>query len=614
MKAIQLLVNSQLPDDLKDYERPMDKKSIAALLADVARKYPERYEEIAKTIADLGRKASYLQGETLTLKDTQPVFDRQKLFDKMDNEIATAKRTLNDADYKRARTQIWSKYADEITGTTQRESLAQGSNLANTVISGARGNASQLRMMISTPALYTDSKDEIVPLFVRRSFGDGLRPAEYLASTYGARKSVLSTKRATAKGGDLAKQLVQVNTPLIVTTSDCGVRNGVDLEIDDSSLRGRVLAEDYGPIKAGTILDRQALNELKNKQGLKKLIVRSALTCDAEEGICAKCVGVNPKGQFPELGDTIGITAAQSVGEPITQGALNTKHSGGAAQGAKRTYAGFDVINRFVQAPEEFPDRAVVAKQDGVVSKIEEAPQGGYFVTVGSEQHYVPPGYPVLVKRGDNLEAGDQLSEGLVDASDIVELRGIGEGRRYYSDRLKQILDDSGMTADRRNTEIIARSALNHLQMEDADDDAPFLPDDVISYQQMSRHYTPPEDTTRENVQKAVGKYLQQPMLHYTIGTRITPSVAKRLEEVGKREVYASAKAPNFAPNMVRLRTASHANRDWMAGMHTSYLKKNLAESAIRGDDTNVRENVHFAPRLAIGEGFAQNITETGKF
>lgn len=297
-----------------------------------------------------------------------------------------------------------------------------------------------------------------------------------------------------------------------------------------------------------------------------------------------------------------------------TQGALHSKHSGGAFGGTKKTFAGFDVINRFVQTPEEFPDRATVASMDGFVTKVVDAPQGGTHVYVGDEQHYVPPGFPVLVKEGDEVEAGDQLSEGLVDPGDVVRLRGLGEGRRYYSDRLKEILDDSGMAADRRDTEMLARAALNHVKVDDAADDAPYLPGDTLSYSYLSRNYVPPEDTSSYATSKAVGKFLQRPALHYTLGTRITPKIARRLEEAGFSEVQASDQAPSFQPEMTRLRTAAQSGRDWMASMHTSYLKKNLEEHAIRGDDTNVRENIHFAPRLAIGEGFGKEVERTGKF
>ena len=613
MKAIQLLVNSQLPPDLRDYNREFDSKSLGSLMAEVARKYPDQYERISKAISDIGRKASYFQGESLTLADNRPVIDRDKMLVEMDNEIEDAKKNSADKeDFENKKIEIWSKFNDKIQKETAREALARKNNLAYSVMSGARGKPAQLKMMLSTPGLYTDAQDNIIPLFVRTSFAEGLRPAEYLAGTYGARKAVLSTKRATAKGGDLAKQMVQSASNLVVSENDCGAANGIDLESDDKSLRGRVLARDLGNVPAGTVLDKNALASIR-KQGAGKLIVRSPMTCQAKEGVCAKCMGLNALGKFPAKGDAVGITAAQAIGEPITQGALNVKHQGGAA-GTDRRYAGFSVINQFVQTPDTFPDKAVLSKIDGQVNSVIEAPQGGYYVTVDSEPHYVAPGYPVTVKVGDRVEAGDMVSEGLADPGEVVELRGLGEGRKYYADKLKQLLDDSGMEADRRNTELMARAALDHLQITDIKEDDEYLPDDVVSYSYFSNRYTPPKDTNKYKADKAVGTYLQSPALHYTIGTKITPKIAKHLKSSGFEEVFSSPESPTFKPHMVRLRAATHHGTDWLASMHTSYLKKQLSESAIRGEESDVEKNIHFAPRLAIGTNFGENIEQTGKF
>lgn len=991
MKAIQLLVNSQLPADLRDYNRELDSKSIGALMVEVARKYPDQYERISKSISDIGRKASYFQGETLTLEDNKPVIDRDKLYAEMDKEIDDASNEhSNKDDFENARLTIWEKFNNKIQSETAREALSRKNNLAYSVISGARGKIPQLKMMISTPGLYTDSQDKIIPLFVRTSFGEGLRPAEYLASTYGARKAVLATKRATAKGGDLAKQMVQSAARLVITENDCGASNGIDLSSDDRSLKGRVLAKGVDGIPAGTILDKNSLANIR-KQGINTLIVRSPMTCQSKEGICARCLGLNAEGKFPAKGESVGITAAQAIGEPIclhedtlvrmadfsnkkikdiapgdmvlgsdmlgnlkptkvvnvfhngirdgvrtkikkgcgakseiielistkehkvlsyqgravskavpviqpidkkyyrqfvylskglitdygteepladilgiligdgcytdggskgvslscydaaledyvrsklepiglnlavmapgefrlsmkdqyssfetingalvrnvikaklikegmwgqdsgtkvlpssidtwnnrsvasliggliatdgwicrqknnknsitvgfgsnsllllqavkdllevrfgiyssritgsnkkkttgelyatnytltvsgipnvtelqkqisipgckqdklnsyisdttsttghrgrysvisqepigkidtwdievdndthlfclhnslivsnTQGALNVKHQGGAAS-ARNSFSGFSVINQFVQTPDTFPDKAILAKKDGQVNSIIDAPQGGYYVTVDNEPHYVAPGYPVTVRVGERVEAGAHLSEGLADPGEVVELQGLGAGRKYYSDRLKQLLEDSGMETDRRNTEIMSRAALDHLQISDAKEGDDYLPDDVVSYTSFANTYTPPVDTAKTNSLKSVGTYLQNPALHYTIGTRITPSIAKHLDDVGYKDIFTSKDAPTFKPHMVRLRAATHYGTDWLASMHTSYIKKQLNESAIRGEESDIENNIHFAPRLAIGKGFAENIERTGKF
>lgn len=613
MKAIQLLVNSQLPVDLRDYNRELDSKSIGSLMAEVARKYPDQYERISKSISDIGRKASYFQGETLTLEDNKPVIDRDKLYAEMDKEIDDASNEhSNKDDFENARLTIWEKFNNKIQSETAREALSRKNNLAYSVISGARGKIPQLKMMISTPGLYTDSQDKIIPLFVRTSFGEGLRPAEYLASTYGARKAVLATKRATAKGGDLAKQMVQSAARIVITENDCGASNGIDLASDDRSLKGRVLAKGVDGIPAGTILDKNSLANIR-KQGINTLIVRSPMTCQSKEGICARCLGLNAEGKFPAKGESVGITAAQAIGEPITQGALNVKHQGGAAS-ARNSFSGFSVINQFVQTPDTFPDKAILAKKDGQVNSIIDAPQGGYYVTVDNEPHYVAPGYPVTVRVGERVEAGAHLSEGLADPGEVVELQGLGAGRKYYSDRLKQLLEDSGMETDRRNTEIMSRAALDHLQISDAKEGDDYLPDDVVSYTSFANTYTPPVDTTKTNSLKSVGTYLQNPALHYTVGTRITPSIAKHLDDVGYKDIFTSKDAPTFKPHMVRLRAATHYGTDWLASMHTSYIKKQLNESAIRGEESDIENNIHFAPRLAIGKGFAENIERTGKF
>jgi len=613
-KAVQLLVNSALPPELQDYNRSLDAKGLGNLLAEIGRKYPDQFESIAKRLSDVGRKASYLQGETLTLSDTRPVIDREKVYAEMDQKIdAARKNSVDEDEFRKKRMDVWMDYASRLEKMTADAALKKGSNLAYSVLSGARGKPAQLKMMVTTPALYTDAQDETVPIFIRHSFGDGLRPAEYLAGTYGARKAVLATKRATAKGGDLAKQMVQAATPLVVTERDCGAGNGLDLSADDKSLRGRLLAREAGGLPAGTVLDRQAMTQLR-KQGVEKVVARSPMTCQSKAGVCSKCMGLGAEGKFLAIGESVGITAAQAIGEPITQGALNTKHQGGAAGAAKREYSGFNYINQFVQTPELFPDRAAVASEEGRVNTIREAPQGGHYIQVNDKEHYVPAGYPILVKPGDDVEAGDQLAEGLIDPGEIVELRGLGSGRRYYRDRLLQMLEDSGMPTDARNVELLSRAALDHVQAQEADEDDDYLPNDVMSYSYMQAQHTPPKDARPLRAKEAVGKYLQNPALHYTVGTKITPRMAKRLEESGITDVVASDSSAKFAPHMVRLRSASHANPDWMASMHTSYLKKQLQEGAIRGRDTDVESNVHFAPRLAVGKDFGKNVERTGKF
>lgn len=610
MKAIQLLVNSVLPDDLKNYEADLTDKGLNKILYAVAEKHPDKFAQVLKDISDLGRKVSYQQGETLTLYDLAPVIDREAIYNAMETEIAALPR---DKDFIKNRRDIFQKYNEFIEKETSKNALANKNNIAISVLSGARGKSAQLKAMVSTPGTFSDYKGTPIDVFSKESFADGIRPVTFLASTYGARSSVISTKSSTAKGGDLAKQMAQSVVDMVVRQHDCGSHNGISLPIDDASLKGRVLSKDTHGYKAGSFITREMLHDLRNK-GVEKIVARSPLTCGVHNGLCAKCVGKFYKGnKLPNIGDSIGAMASTAASEPVTQMALSAKHTAGMTT-SKRTYSGLGTITQFTQSPEKFKDRASVAELDGKVEDIEDAAQGGQYVTVSGVKHYVPAGHPVEVKIGDTVEAGDFLSEGLGDAEDVVKHKGLGAGRLYYANRLYKILEDSGAKNDRRSIEVLARGALRHVRITDDQGYGNYLPDDVVDYNTLQSQYRIPETTRFMKASDAIGKYLQQPALHYTIGTKITPNIAKDLKDNEYDDVYVDDNEPSFKPEMIRLRSASHSNPDWMASLGTSYLTKQLNESSTKGDDTNVFQNADYRPRLAFGKDFGKNIEQTGVF
>lgn len=563
---------------------------------------------------------------------------------------------------------------------------------------------------------------------------------------------LITSNSSTAKGGDLAKQLASSAADLVVRKEDCGTENGIELSVDDKSMRGRVLAKDAYGIKAGTVIGRNELDKLK-KAGADSVVVRSPQTCSVPNGLCAYCVGRFYNGsKMPKVGDTIGLLASSSSSEPITQMALcinelqlvsmsdgsaktikdievgdmvmgadkaghtfpvkvlntydqgirktrvytiklfdtdeelevsctkdhkflneygdivpvkelvespftsiqtdrglgivvsispeedthcrdievdhpdhlfvlsggiitsnSAKHTAGMSTG-KKSYSGLGTIIQFTQSPEAFKDRGAVSEIDGKVTSVEEAPQGGMFVTVGDKKHYVLPGHEVYVKPGDTVEAGDQLAEGLIDPEDIVRLKGLGEGQLYYAERLHQMLQDSGAGTDRRNTEVLARGAIRHIKVTNPDGLGSYLPDDIVDYNAAQKTYKVPDTAKEVSPKEAIGKYLQKPYLHYTIGTRVTPSVARKLAKNKYNSLLVDDSDPGFTPYMVRLRTASHTNPDWMASLATSSIAKQLNEGATRGDDTNIISNPDFRPRLAVGENFGKNVGVTGEF
>ena len=612
MKAVDLLVKKTLPKDLQDEDLgSLDAKGIENLMRRIATTHPEDYARLSKEIGDIGRLAAYRQGATLSSADLRvPGLDRDALLARMDTQIA--KLNPKDPEYDKKRTEIWQDTISQLQKQVTSKAISQGSNLAHTVLSGARGKPAQLRAMVATPGLYEDAKGRTIPLFVRHSFADGLRPAELLAGTYGARTAVISTKKNTAKGGDWGKQLAQAAASVVVTKDDCGTSNGIDLDPEDPSLRGRVLAVDTAGMPAGTILGKTELATLRRRG--KKVLVRSVTTCENAEGVCAKCVGVHFDNKLPSIGDSVGGTAASALYEPVIQAGLNVKHQSGMSAGGKKEYAGLPYLTQFSQVPKAFKDRAALSEKDGVVETVEDAPQGGKYITVSGEKHYVLPGMGVSVAPGDAVERGDQLSEGFISPADVVRLQGLGAGRRYFAEGLKKVLDASGQPANLKNTELVARAVVNNVVVEDPEGVGDYLPDDSVSYDTLASRWVPPKSASLKKLDEAKGQYLHAPALHYTIGTRLGRRELKRLKGAGIPLVTASPEKPGFEPEMVRLRAATHGKNDWLAAQSTSYLKKQLLDAAYRGGDADVESSIHFAPRLAIGEDFGKNTHRTGKF
>jgi hypothetical protein len=289
------------------------------------------------------------------------------------------------------------------------------------------------------------------------------------------------------------------------------------------------------------------------------------------------------------------------------------KNTGGSASGTKKEYSGFTWLRQFTQVPESFKDAAAVAPKAGKVQDVRKAPQGGSYIKLDEQEIYVPSGFEVNVKPGDAVEAGDIMSDGLASPYDVLKARGLGSGRKYYRDRFLKILEDSGQKTDPRNVELVTRANVRHIRVNDFGV-GDYLPDDVIDYTKLDLEYERPKDTMAYKPNQAVGKWLQAPVLHYTTGQQLTKRQASKLESLGYDKVIASDTPPMFEPELPRLRTSSQVNEDWMAGLAGSYLGRRLHDAAIRGQDTNIKENIHYAPRLSYGVDFAKDIERTGKF
>jgi hypothetical protein len=604
----QLLINQALPEDMRDYQRVIDKKGLNSLLRQLAEKHPERYREVSKRLSDIGRHAATdfggfsfgldsLQKSEVGKRYKKEIWGRVKRI--LDNDDLTPAQRREMVIRATGRDQ--QKQIDEIYA----EAVKNKNPIAMQVLSGSRGNPMNLASLLGSDLLYTDHRDETLPLPVLSSYSEGLKPVEYWAATYGARRGTLATKFAVRDAGFLSKQLNQVTHRLAVVDEDDpngSPDRGLPVDTDDVDNEGSLLARDAGPYKRNTVLTPKILKHLR-QTGNDRILVRSPLVGGSPDGgIYARDVGVREKGTLPGRGELVGLTAAQALSEPLSQGQLSAKHSGGVA-GQEKAVGGFAAINQLIQTPQRFKGGAAHSLHDGQVSAIEPAPAGGHFVWVDDKKHYVPSSVSPTVKKGDSVEAGDVLSDGFPNPSIVVEHKGVGEGKRYFVGAFAKAMRDAGMKVHRRNVELLARGLINHVTLTDEFGD--HVPDDVVPYSTMEHLYEPREGHELVEPRRAAGKYLERPVLHYSIGTKVRPSVLKDLSHFGINEVAVHAEPPPFKATMIRGMTSLQHDPDWMTRMYGSGLKSSLSDATHHGAISD-EEGTSFVPGLARAVDFGR--------
>jgi len=593
----QILVNDALPENLRDYNRVIDKKSIIQLLHDVFVEDADQYRDIAQKLSDIGREVSYRQGSSLSLDSLKTEALKSEMLEGVRQKILTVMNEVPDVrEQRRKIKQILEKANVDFSAKFYEKALAEENPFAIQVFSGARGNKSQLASTIGSLVSAPDARGETVPIPILHGYSDGLSPAEHWASAYGARRGMVDVKFATADAGYLGKQFSQASHRLVVTEEDCGTTTGIPVDADDRDNVGA-----HGPYKAGTIITPTKLKVLA-KLGAKtggKIVVRSPITCQSEHGLCQHCSGVRERGTLPPIGDIVGISSASAITERLSQGMLAKKH--GATGGGGTSISGFDYIRQLTQVPKHYKGGATHAEVDGTVSKVEAAPQGGQFIYVGDTAHYVNPDHRLDVRVGSHVEAGDVMTEGIPNPSKIVQHKGIGEGRLYFAKLFKKAFEEAGHYTHRRNSEMLARAIINHVRATDFDASYDTLPDDVMEYDKLQRNYSPRHGSSNTTLAKARGLYLEQPVLHYSIGTRITPRVLRELKSEGYKSVMAHREPPSFVPEMHRVMDSLGLTPDWLVQQGGVNIGKRLRESVHRGASSDIK-GTSYIPKMVTGE------------
>lgn len=409
-----------------------------------------------------------------------------------------------------------------------------------------------------------------------------------------------------------SKQLSRAGMVIKVEEHDCGTDHGVPVSTEDKDSVGCFLAHPVSHFKKNNEVTAVMLNELKSK-GIKSLIVRSPITCESPAkhhggAVCQLCAGRREHRGLPPVGDYVGITAASAAGESSSQGQLSLKHSSSSA-GGPNIASGLKLVTNLANIPEQFPNEAVVAEKDGEIINIRVAAQGGHYIDQTGKEYYIPAGYELLHKKGDYVEAGDALSEGIVNPAKIVRLKGIGEGRRYFAESMKSAFDQGGMGGiNRRNFEMIARSIIDHVKITNNDGINDHLPGEIVHYQTLVRNYTPRAGSKKVRVDQAYDKYLEQPVLHYTIGDRVTHRRIAKLKDHGVEHVMVNDRKPDFEPEMQRLLDVPIHEHDWMHQLYSTNLERRLVHAVNTGAISDLR-GPSPVPGLAYSVGFGTKTT-----
>jgi DNA-directed RNA polymerase subunit beta' len=382
--------------------------------------------------------------------------------------------------------ELWSTATKDIT-QAMMDNLDKFNPVFMMANSGARGNVQQIRQLAGMRGLMADPSGRIIDMPIKANFREGLTVLDYFISTHGARKGLADTALRTADSGYLTRRLVDVAQDVIVREDDCGTQEGISVqEIKDGNekiegleerLEGRVAMEDIIHPKTAEIIiakneiiSRTKANEVLDA-GIKRVRIRSVITCKSRFGVCAKCYGRNmATGQNVEIGEAVGIIAAQSIGEPGTQLTMRTFHTGGVA--------GDDITQGLPRVEELFEARkpkgqAIIAEVHGTIEITENKGRKEInLITAEGERflYQVPYGSRLKVQVGDYIEAGDELTEGSVNPHDLLKVKGKSGVQLYLLREVQRVYRLQGVDINDKHIEVMIKQMLRKVKIEESGD------------------------------------------------------------------------------------------------------------------------------------------------
>ena len=598
----RILFNSTLPVDYPFVNDQAPKKRLSKIVDDIATRYSTA--QVAATLdalKDMGFTRAPWSGVSFAFSDVIQPSERDEFIEKYEAEAEKVNENyeigmLTEEERRQELIDLWTKCTSEVSEAVE-EHFDSKNNLAIIVQSGARGNMMQINQIAGMRGLVANPKGEIIPRPVKSNYRDGLSVLEYFISQHGARKGLADTALRTAESGYLTRRLVDVSQDVIVREEDCGTKAGLPIRVADRDADGNLVlvkAADGGPYsrllaadvidpadgktvlyKRDDALSMDVLNDLV-AHGVEEVKCRSVLTCESKRGVCSKCYGWSlATNKLVDVGETVGIVAAQSIGEPGTQLTLRSFHSGGVAaasditQGLPRVTELFEARTPKGEAPiTEFAGTIKIVENDRgrqiILSPDADSGAPTEDGAIKPITYQVSKRVPLKVADGDHIKVGTQLVEGSVDPKKILTILGKRAAQVNIVEEVHTVYRSQGVDIHDKHIEVIVHQMTRRVTIIDSGD-TDLLPGELV-----------------DNA---------------------------RFREINRNTVKNGGKPAVGRPALMGITKASLATDSWLSAASFQETTRVLTEAALseKVDDLKgLKENVIIGKLIPAGTGLAR--------
>ncbi|WOQ69331.1 DNA-directed RNA polymerase subunit beta' [Microbacterium limosum] len=586
----QAIFNDALPKGYPFVREQADKGKLSQIVNKLAEEYPGEVAATLDRIKDAGFYWATRSGVTVALSDILTPPNKAEIVSKYEAAAAKVQDDfemgfIDDGARRKELIDIWTKATDEVQ-VAMRENFPVDNTINRMVSSGARGNWLQIRNIAGMRGLVNNPKGEIIPRPIISSYREGLSVAEYFIATHGTRKGLADTALRTADSGYLTRRLVDVSQDVIIRETDCGTGKGLEYVIAaegadgelikdknvENSVFARTLAADVVDAKGEVLADAgsdvgDVLIDRLVGAGVTSIKVRSVLTCDSAVGVCAKCYGRSlATGKLVDIGEAVGIIAAQSIGEPGTQLTMRTFHTGGSASAD-------DITQGLPRVQELFEARtpkgaSPIAEVAGRVTIDETEKTRKVIITPDDGDE--PKVYPVLkratllVEDGQHVEVGDPVQVGTLDPKDIMRVQGAREVQKFLVGGVQGVYRSQGVPIHDKHIEVIVRQMLRKVTVVDHGDTT-LLPGELVD--------------------------------------------SRRFIDINRQAVAEGKRPASGRPELMGITKASLATESWLSAASFQETTRVLTQAAMEGRSdplVGLKENVIIGKLIPAGTGLAK--------